>query len=90
MRCTPTEHLVSADAVVSLEPQPRSEACPSFPSTHAQVHFTSRRLSAHHIDAIDPRQIHSPRDALRFIGEMEVRIIFVLFALLFLEYFFFR
>ena len=53
-----------------------------FPSAHVESHFTDERLSDHHIDAVDPRQIHS-RDALQFIGEMEVRIIFVSLTLLF-------
>src|SRR6267143_3918448 len=59
------------------------------PSTHVQSHFTYECLSDHHIDAVDARQIHSC-DGLQFIGEMEVRIILVLFTLLFLGYFFLR
>jgi hypothetical protein len=51
--------------------------------THVQSHFTDDRLRNHHIDAIDARQTHSD-DALQFIGEMEVRIVLVLF-LSFLE-----
>jgi hypothetical protein len=39
-------------------------------------------LRHQHIDAIDARQIHSG-DALQFLGKMEVRIILVLFFLLF-------
>src|SRR5580704_2223900 len=70
------KHFVSTDPVVWAEAQPRSEVCLGFPSTHVQSHFTYERLSDHHIDAIDPGQIHS-RDALELIGEMEMRIIFV-------------
>jgi hypothetical protein len=36
------------------------------------THFTDERLSDHHIDAVDPRQIHF-RDALRFIGTHGLR-----------------
>jgi hypothetical protein len=50
--------------------------------THVQSHFTDDRLRNHHIDAIDARQTHSD-DALQFIGEMEVRIVLVLFFFLF-------
>src|SRR5580698_5325948 len=83
------KHFVSTDPVVWAEAQPRSEVCLGFPSTHVQSHFTYERLSDHHIDAIDPGQIHS-RDALELIGEMEMRIIFVLFSLLFRGWFFLR
>jgi hypothetical protein len=53
-----------------------------FPWTHVQSHFTDDRLRDDHIHAIDARQIHSG-DALQFIREMEVRIVFVLFLVFF-------
>ena len=56
--------------------------CLGFPWTHVQPHFTDDRLRHHYIDHIDARQIHSG-DALQFLGKMEVRIILVLFLLLF-------
>src|SRR6266481_10171480 len=77
-----SQHFVSADAVVWAESQPRSEVRLGFPSGHVQSHFTDDRLRDDHIDAIDTRQIPSG-DALQFLGKMEVRIILVLFLLLF-------
>jgi hypothetical protein len=82
MACTATEDPFSADAVVWAESQPRSEVRLSFPSGHVQSHFAYERLGHRHVDDVDPRQIHS-RNALQFIGEMEVRIILVLLPLFF-------
>ena len=76
------EHFVPTDAVVWTESQPRSKVRLGFPSAHVQSHFTDERLGHYHIDAIDARQIHSG-DALQLLGKMEVRIILVLFLLLF-------
>src|SRR5258708_1670097 len=77
-----TEHFVPTDAVLWAESQPRSEVRLGFPSAHVQPYFTDERLGHYHIDAIDARQIHSG-DALQLLGKMEVRIILVLFLLLF-------
>ena len=82
MTCSATEYLVSADAVLWAESQPRSEVRLGFPPAHVQSYFADERLGHHHIDVVDPRQIHSC-DALQFIGEMEMRIIVVLLSLLF-------
>ena len=60
-----------------------------FPSAHVESHFTYQRLGNHDVNAVDSRQIHS-RDALQFIGEGELWIILVLFALLFRGFFLFR
>ena len=79
---SPCEHFVSTDVVVWAEAQPGSKVCFAFPSTHVQPHFTDHCLRYHDIDAVDARQIHSG-DALEFLGMMEVRIILVLFVLLF-------
>ena len=76
------EHFVPTDAVVWTESRPGSEVRLGFPSAHVQSHFTDDRLRNDHVDAIDARQIHTG-DALQFIGEVEVRIILVLFLLLF-------
>ena len=81
MASTSSEHFVSADSIVWAETQPGSKVCLGFPSTHVQSHFTNKRLRDHYIDAVDPRQIHSA-DVLQLVGEMEVRIILVLFLLL--------
>jgi len=43
-------------------------------STHVQAYFTHECLSDHHVDAIDPRLVHS-RDALQFAPELESRSI---------------
>src|SRR6266581_5031312 len=83
MTCTAMEHLVSADTIVWAESQPRSEVRLGFPSAHVESHFTYQRLGNHHVDAVDSRQIHS-RDALQFVGKVELGIILVLFALFFL------
>jgi hypothetical protein len=52
------KHFVSTDPVVWAESQPRSEVRLGFPSAHVQSHFTDERLGHHHIDAVNPRQIH--------------------------------
>jgi hypothetical protein len=43
-------------------------------STHVQAYFTHECLGDHHVDAIDPRLVHS-RDALQFAPELESRSI---------------
>ena len=85
MTRTTTEHFISADTVVWTESQPRGKMRLGFPSAHVESHFTYERLGNHHVDTIDSRQIYS-RDALQFIGEVELWIILVLLALLFLSF----
>ena len=56
--------------------------CAPNPSAHVHSDLADDGLGHEHINAIDARQIHS-RDALQFIGKIEVRLILVLFLLLF-------
>jgi hypothetical protein len=55
--------------------------CFGFPSAHVQSYFTHQSLGDHHIDAVDPRQIHAG-DAKQFIGEVELRMMLALALLL--------
>ena len=79
------QHFVPADTVVWAESQPRGEVRLGFPSAHVESHFTYQRLGDHHVDAVDPCQIHSG-DALQFAAEMELGSILVLFGRLFLGF----
>src|SRR6266849_3313145 len=66
------EHLVSTDAVVGTQSQPRSKVCLRVPPAHVQPHLTDHRLGYQQVNAIDPRQIH-PADPVEFAAQVKAR-----------------
>ena len=69
--------------VVRAQSQPGGEVRLGFPSAHVHSHFTEEGLRYHHVDAVDPRQVHS-RDAPQFAAEIEAGCILSWFCLLLL------
>lgn len=69
-------HLVPSNTVVRASTQLSGEVCLGVPAAHIPSHLTQDRLGDHHVDAVDPCQIHSG-DALQFathVGSLQLWI----------------